>query len=42
MATAESFGVLLLSYMLFTLTATLSGAPYTVTNTIVPLEQRGL
>ena len=42
MATAESFVQLLLSYMLFTMTATLSGAPYTVTNTAVPLEQRGL
>jgi MFS family permease len=42
MATADSFYVLLLSYMLFTFTATLSGAPYTVTNTVVPLEQRGL
>lgn len=42
MASAESFAVLLLSYMLFTFTATLSGAPYTVTNTTVPLEQRGL
>ena len=42
MATAESFTVLLLSFMLFTMTATISGAPYTVTNTAVPLEQRGL
>jgi MFS family permease len=42
MASAESFSVLLLSYMLFTFTATLSGAPYTVTNTTVPLEQRGV
>ena len=42
MASAESFSVLLLSYMLFTFTATLSGAPYVVTNTTVPLEQRGM
>ena len=42
MATADSFIVLLLSFMLFTMTATISGAPYTVTNTAVPLEQRGL
>ena len=42
MATADSFIVLLLSFMLFTMTATISGAPYTVTSTAVPLEQRGL
>ena len=42
MATADSFAVFLLSYMLFTMTATMSGAPYVSVNTLVPTQQRGM
>jgi Na+/melibiose symporter-like transporter len=41
MEQASSFLVLLLSYMLFSLTANISGAPYVVINTAVPKGQRG-
>ena len=42
MAFGKVFWVFLLSYLLYTATATISGAPYTSIFTTVPTEQRGL
>lgn len=41
MCEAKTFVILMLSFMLYTLTATISGAPYTSVYTLVPTGQRG-